>query len=459
VVPTVFVLLVLAALVLLPFAYAEYVQPARDRMRSFAQPARAQVTKLHVALALEGVLLGDFVETRDLDLARRYRQAVASEEEATRTLAPLTERLGDSVRVRFAEMRRLQDDWHVAAEEALAAVAAAVPRPADWLRGDEYEDLLVAAARLDEAIDSETRRAQAHIVGSEKILRWASASLALLGLGAAGAVAWLARRLRIHAVDAEQRRVELERVVEGRARLMRGVSHDLKNPMHAIEGHAQLLEDGILGPLTSAQQDSIARIRRAVRSMLALVNDLLELSRAEAGQLKVSARSVDMAALLREIVEEHRASARAAGHQLDLTVTHEVPVIVTDPARVGQVLGNLLSNAVKYTPRGGRIAVRADQRTRTDSSQVQRWIAIDVVDDGPGMPEDQRETIFDEFARLARHADTPGSGLGLSIARRIAALLGGDITVCSEPPQGARFTLWLPAAGQAAPAHVPTAER
>jgi two-component system sensor histidine kinase BaeS len=189
------------------------------------------------------------------------------------------------------------------------------------------------------------------------------------------------------------------------------------------------------------------------------VDDLLELSRAEAGQLAVSTRSVDVAALLHEAVEEHRASARAAGHQLDLTITHEVLVIVTDPARVSQVLGNLLSNAVKYTPHGGRIAVRAEQRARDGGPRVPRWIAVDVVDNGPGIPEEQMETIFDEFARLARHADKPGSGLGLSIARRIAALLGGEITVCAEPPQGTRFTLWLPAGGQPTLAHVPVTER
>ena len=456
--PTLFVLFVLAALVLLPFAYGAYVHPTRERMREAAQPARGQITRIHVELAREGALISDYIESRDEAVARRYREVVDSGKAATRELGPLTVRLGDSVRAHFAQMLSLQEAWHAAADSALAALAAGAPPSAERLRRDVYEELLLAAAHLDDAIDDETREAEADIVRSEQWLRWVSASLALLGLGAAGAVAWLARRLRLHAADAEQRRAELERVVEGRARLMRGVSHDLKNPMHAIEGHAQLIEDGLLGPLTPAQQDSVARIRRALRPMLGFLNDLLEPSRVEAGQLAVSARSVDMAALLHESVEEHRASARAAGHQLDLTIAQDVPVIVTDPARVGQVLGNLLSNAVKYTPHGGRIAVRAEQRAREGVPQVRRWLAIDVVDSGPGIPDDELDSIFDEFARLAQHADKPGSGLGLAIARRIATLLGGDITVCTERPQGARFTLWLPASTQPTPRHTAALE-
>jgi signal transduction histidine kinase len=227
--------------------------------------------------------------------------------------------------------------------------------------------------------------------------------------------------------------------------------------MHSIDGHAQLLADGLMGPLAPAQQDSVARIRRAVRSMLALVDDLLELSRAEAGQVRVAAEPTDLDALLRDTVEEHRAAARVAGHRLDLAVADALPDVVTDPERVRQVLGNLLSNAVKYTPEGGRIAVRAELRARGDGNgdgrgdgrgdghAARRWMAIDVADTGPGIPGDQLDAIFDEFARLPAHAAQPGSGLGLSIARRIATLLGGDVTVRNEPQGGARFTLWLPA--------------
>ena len=224
---------------------------------------------------------------------------------------------------------------------------------------------------------------------------------------------------------------------------MRGLSHDLKNPLGAIDGHAALLEEGVKGELTAEQRASVARIRRSVRSLLALVSDLLEMSKAEAGQLGVQAREADVVEVVRDAVEEHRAAAETAGHRLRLEVADRRPVVHTDPDRVRQVLGNLLSNAVKYTPPGGQIVVRVDERAGNGRLAAARYAVIDVVDSGPGIPEDKREEIFEEFARL-QPDEKPGAGLGLTIARRIARLLGGDISVASRNGEGSAFTLWLP---------------
>jgi len=230
-------------------------------------------------------------------------------------------------------------------------------------------------------------------------------------------------------------------VMASRARFMRGVSHDLKNPIHAIDGHAQLLEDEVRGPLNDAQRDSVARIRRSSRAMMGLIEDLLELARAEAGQLTVRLDRVVVRDVVHEVVEEHRAAAQFAGLTLVSAPDDSQTVLTTDPVRVAQVLGNLLSNAIKYTPAGGRIEVSTElpkgHGTNTDR------LAIHVVDDGPGIPSDKREEIFGEFSRLGV-VDRPGAGLGLSIARRIARLLGGDVTVAERGERGSRFTLWLP---------------
>jgi signal transduction histidine kinase len=367
------------------------------------------------------------------------------------------------VRARYAEMRRLQTAWHTAAEQALLPAARSRP-PADPLRSDDFEALLLGVARLDEAIGDEIRRTRDHILAADTAQRWTTALLAFAGLAGAGAVALLARRLQRYAAELEARRSELERAGEARARLMRGISHDVKNPMHAIDGHAALLGDGLLGPLSAEQAHSVARIRRGVRSVVALVDDLLALSRAEAGQLEVRRQPTDLAALLQETVEEHRAAAWSAGHEVELSIPGgpaAVPTLHTDPERVRQVLGNLLSNAVKYTPSGGHIAVRAERRARSagppppaapngagsngaGARPRDGWMAIDVVDSGPGIPPDKLDVIFDEFARLPAHAGMPGSGLGLAIARRVARLLGGELTAATEPRGGARFTLWLP---------------
>jgi signal transduction histidine kinase len=233
-------------------------------------------------------------------------------------------------------------------------------------------------------------------------------------------------------------------LMEGRARLMRGVTHDLKNPLNAIDGHAQLLEDEVVGPLTDKQRASIHRIRRSVRSLLRLIEDLLKLYRVEAGQLVLHISLIDLRPVIAEAVEEHEAAANHAGHLIEVVTADGLPTVRADVERVRQVLGNLLSNAVKHTPAGGRITVRASRRKLRREGDTVDAVTIDVIDAGPGIPADKHEEIFAEFSRLAP-ARRPGSGLGLAIARRIARLLGGEITVASEPGRGSCFTFWVPA--------------
>ncbi len=204
-------------LVLLPVAGHWYAQPLQDEMRNVAEPGRGLVTQMHVAIALQGAALRDYVETGSLGANRRYRDAATTEREVSARLGPLAQQLGVGVRRRYSDLRALEDRWHEAADRLLAArsiVTASAIDPEEL-----YEELLIAAARLDESID------------------------AAIG----------ARRDRID--DAERLQ----------QRLMRGIGHDLKNPLNAIDGHAQLLEDGIRGALAAGQRDSVQRIRKSVR--------------------------------------------------------------------------------------------------------------------------------------------------------------------------------------------------
>lgn len=256
-----------------------------------------------------------------------------------------------------------------------------------------------------------------------------------------GQLAALAFRKVQLLAEAERRHDELERVMESRARLMRGFSHDLKNPLGAADGYAQLLEEGLIQD-ADKQRESVGRIRTSIGSALRLIEDLLELTRVEAGQLESRNDPVDVAAVVREVADDYRAQAAAAGLEIVVDDTASpAPVIGTDQHRVRQVLGNLVSNAVKYTPRGGRIGILAGVRSREGFSPA---VAVDVWDTGPGIEPDRREEIFHEFTRL--HPDSAdGAGLGLAISRRIARALGGDLTVADGPDRvGARFTLWLP---------------
>jgi signal transduction histidine kinase len=446
--PLAFVVLALVALVALPVIAERFVRPLNREVRDVVEPARGVVTQIHVALAIEGSAFHDYLETGNEDLLSRYEQAHRREREAYEQLGRLTDRLGLRVQQRYDTLRALEQQWHAVVTRLLRETRRDSRfRRAATSEEDLFEKVLIAASELDEALSLAAQDRRVRINRAERIQRRFTVGVGLVALAAVAGVAWLAQRVRVYAREAEEQRAALERATEGRARLMRGVSHDLKNPLGAIDGHAALLEDGVKGPLTPEQKASVVRIRRSVRALLGLIADLLELSKAEAGQLGVQARSTNVADVVRDAAEEHRAAAEAAGHALRVEVGDDLPPIHTDPDRVRQVLGNLLSNAVKYTPPGGQIIVRAAQKTGEGARSAGRWAAIDVIDTGPGIPEGKLEEIFEEFSRL--HAGThPGAGLGLTIARRVARLLGGEVSARSEVGKGAAFTLWLPVDGR-----------
>jgi PAS domain S-box-containing protein len=242
---------------------------------------------------------------------------------------------------------------------------------------------------------------------------------------------------------AEQRRVELERATESRARLMRGFSHDLKNPLGAADGYAQLLEDGMYGELNPQQKQSVGRMRNALAAALRLITDLLELARAESGLVEVRPQPTDIGRTIAETVADYQAQAAAANLSMDVEPCDGLPLILTDANRARQVLGNLLSNAVKYTPPGGGVKVRICEDQNGGAPGPGSWVRIDVQDDGPGIPPEKQEVVFEEFQRLDTRG-AKGAGMGLAISRRIARALRGEITLESEPGAGSRFTFWLP---------------
>jgi len=243
----------------------------------------------------------------------------------------------------------------------------------------------------------------------------------------------------LHAA-AQEALADSERVQASRARLVRGFSHDLKNPLGAADGYAQLLLDGLKGELQPGQRQAIERMRVSLRAALDLIDVLVELARTEAGQLELRPTSFDARGVIAEVVGEFAAQADAAGLQLVCDVPDDGIRVLTDRHRVRQILANLLSNAVKYTPEG-TITVRLHQR----DDGAPGVVCFDVIDTGPGIPEDQQDVVFREFTRLEHGKQ--GAGLGLAISRRIANLLGGDILLQSRPGAGSTFSLELPAEG------------
>jgi signal transduction histidine kinase len=242
--------------------------------------------------------------------------------------------------------------------------------------------------------------------------------------------------------EADEGRRALERVIQSRSRLMRGFSHDVKNPIGAADGFADLLSMGVYGTLTPQQQDSIDRMRRCIHTALALIDDLHELARAETGHLPIKLAPLDPVALAHSLGEEYQAAAQGRGLSLSVEVEYPDVTIEADGARVRQILSNLLSNAIKYTERGS-ITLRIREQATGHSGDDNGWISMEVIDSGIGIPADKRDIIFEEFNRLDRD-HTRGAGLGLAISRQLAISLGGRITVVSEPGRGSTFTLSLP---------------
>lgn len=242
--------------------------------------------------------------------------------------------------------------------------------------------------------------------------------------------------------EAKRLEQERERLTESQAALMRGFSHDVRNPLTVADMSAQLLE---LAEPPDSDHANVQRIRRSIRTSLRLIDKLLEVARGEAGHLDIECRPTDVARAARDLVDDFAGPASAAGIRLTAVPPDDLQAD-TDEIRMRQILTNLLSNAVKYAPKSD---VKVDAELRhSGGPQDGDWIAITVADTGPGIPADKREVIFQEYTRLDPEAQQ-GAGIGLAISRRIAHLLGGDLTVESEAGRGTTFTLWLPPAAAA----------
>jgi signal transduction histidine kinase len=229
------------------------------------------------------------------------------------------------------------------------------------------------------------------------------------------------------------------------------MSHELRTPLNAILGYAALLLDGLAGPLDPAQRDFVERTRVSGRHLLGLVEEVLDIAKVEAGQMRVEFGPVSATRVINAAVTLVRPQAASAGVAVDADqCANTLGEVTGDERRIRQILLNLLANAVKFTRAGGQITVtcdRFDGRTPFAPRQLGSWMCLGVADTGIGIEPEHLETIFEPFVQLdAGHTRARGgTGLGLAISRRFARLMGGDITVTSHTGKGTTFTLWLPA--------------
>jgi signal transduction histidine kinase len=247
---------------------------------------------------------------------------------------------------------------------------------------------------------------------------------------------------------AEEAQLVAERSLVVRERFMALTTHELRTPLNAITGYLDLLAEELTTSLTERQKGYFTRVQRACKHLLGVTNDFLDMAQGDAGRLSVARHDGAARQVMSEasaLVAPQAAARRVTVHLIETT---DHVMYLGDVDRVRQILVNLLGNAVSFTPPGGTvdvIATRVGAGSPGSGSLAEQRCVIRVVDSGPGIPSDKLNHVFEPFVQLSSdgQASRKGSGLGLTVSRQLAMLMGGDLTVESTG-KGAVFALWLP---------------
>jgi signal transduction histidine kinase len=242
------------------------------------------------------------------------------------------------------------------------------------------------------------------------------------------------------AIEDARRIAEAEAANRTKSAFLASMSHELRTPLNAIGGYADLLLFGVAGDLMAEQRDYLDRLRRSQQHLLAIINDLLNFSRIEAGRIAYDMRPMSLGDAIRAVLPmvEPQSIQRGIDLRVDETLDYDV---FADRAKVEQILLNLLSNAIKFTDPGGSIVI--------GQFTIDRIAGVRVTDTGIGIPDDKLESIFEPFVQVGRTLTTAheGTGLGLAISRDLARAMNGDITVRSTLDQGSAFEVVFEKAG------------
>lgn len=241
--------------------------------------------------------------------------------------------------------------------------------------------------------------------------------------------------------ELELRNRDVERANRMKSEFLASMSHELRTPLHTVIGFAELLAEELEGPLNDKQKRFVYHIQKDSMHLLELINDILDLSKIEAGRLRIEREIFDIAGCIEEAMESIRPGAQAKSITLESDIAPS-PAILADRVRVKQILYNLMSNALKFTRNGGRIRV---EMRNVETSAGETFVQVSVADTGIGIPREKHEAIFDKFYQLSATTKgvREGTGLGLAITKALIELHGGRIWVNSDPGKGSRFTFTL----------------
>ncbi|MCW8905986.1 MAG: ATP-binding protein [Sedimenticola sp.] len=250
----------------------------------------------------------------------------------------------------------------------------------------------------------------------------------------------LAQRVEQRTRDLNVANAELARAARTKDMFLATMSHELRTPLTTIMGLTEMLQDQLYGPVNSAQDRSLGTIQESSRHLLTLINDILDVAKVESGKMDLKWDYLPVEQLVEASLRLVRQPANIRKHHLEHSIDPRVELIHGDARRLKQLLVNLLGNAIKFTPEGGRIGldIRAHEKRQR--------VAITVWDNGIGIEPEQQQHLFQPFVQLDNESTRrySGTGLGLTLVKRMAELHGGEVSVESEPKRGSRFTVTLP---------------
>jgi len=265
----------------------------------------------------------------------------------------------------------------------------------------------------------------------------------------------LSGQLRQRSEEIGKQNLQLEQASRMKSEFLATMSHELRTPLNAIIGFSEVLKDGVMGELTDDQQEYIGDIFNSGQHLLTLINDILDLSKIEAGKMELNLEPVDVPQLLENSLTIVKERAMAHSIKLSLQVDEALVACELDARKGKQILFNLLSNAVKFTPDGGTVSlsvriVQAETIHAELSPQLAEskgeFLELQVADSGIGISKEDQQKLFQAFvqadSKLSRQYE--GTGLGLVMVKRLAELHGGGVDMSSEPGKGSEFTVWLP---------------